>query len=100
MFPMHRLGDLLDELGGSKVFSKIDLQSGYHQVCIREGDEWKIAFQTKFNLYERRIMPFGLRFLLEVHATYNEVLRPFLTNSLLFIKYVKGGASKASQNFI
>ena len=59
-YPLPMINDLFDQLQGAKVFSKIDLRSGYHELKIREQDIPKTAFTTRYGLYEYTIMSFGL----------------------------------------
>ena len=78
-YPMPRIDDILDRLGGSTIFSKIDLASGYHQVEIDEEHRHRTAFQSRFGLFEYNVVPFGL---CNAPATFQRLMHQVLSAGL------------------
>ena len=58
-YPLPHIDQIMDQVRGSKWFSKFDMKSGYNQLHIREGDEWLTAFITPRGLWETNVMTFG-----------------------------------------
>ena len=56
-YPLPLIMDLLDSPGKARIYTKIDLQHAYHLVCIAKGDEWKMAFRTRYGSFEWKVMP-------------------------------------------
>ena len=84
-YPLVPLVDeLRDSVAGAKVFTKLDLNDGYHLIPMRKGDEHKTAFRTRYEQYEYKVMPFGL---VNAPATFqtmmNKILSEFLDHGVV-----------------
>ena len=83
-YPLTRINYLLNQLKDAVYFSKLDLQSGYHQIRVAEQDVWKTSFKMRQGLYEWMVMPFGLTNALATFMqVMNDVFRPFIDDFVI-----------------
>jgi hypothetical protein len=86
MYPLPLVSDLLDKLKGANIFMKLDIRWGYHNIRIKEGNEWKGAFKTNKGLFEPTVMFFGLcNSLVTFQAMMNNIFRDMLNEGWLII---------------
>nr|GEW59647.1 putative reverse transcriptase domain-containing protein [Tanacetum cinerariifolium] len=83
-YPLLRIDDLFDQLQGSRVYSKIDLRSGYYQLRVRKEYILKMSFRTRYSYYEFQVMPFGLTNAPVVFMDMmNQVCKPYLDKFMI-----------------
>ena len=78
-YPLPLIGESLDRLGRARRFTQLDLTNAYYRMRIREGDEWKTAFRTRYGHFEYQVMPFGLS---NAPATFQRYVNKILAEKL------------------
>jgi len=78
-YPLPLMQELQDRVQGAQWFTKMDLKNGFHLIRIREGDEWKTAFRTRYGLFEFQVMPFGLT---NAPSTFQDVMNHVFSDML------------------
>ena len=101
-FPLPRMDDIMDYLSKANYFKKINLKSGYHQICIKEGDEWKTTFKTKEGLYKWLVMPFWVtNSLITFKWLMNEIMKEFLDKFfIVYLDYILIFSKTLEENFM
>ena len=80
-YPLPLISGLLNQLGQAKIYTKIDLRGAYNLVRVKEGDEWKTAFRTRYDHFEYLVMSFGLTNAPTIFQhLMNDIFREFLDN--------------------
>ena len=77
--PLPLIGESLDQLSNATIYTKLDIRDTYYNLCIAKGDKWKMAFRTRYGLYEYCVMPFGLT---NVPASFQRWMNEILSNYL------------------
>jgi len=71
--------ELQDRVQGAQWLTKMDLKNGFHQIRMKEGDEWKTAFRTRYRLFEFQVMPFSLT---NAPSTFQDMMNHVLSDLL------------------
>ena len=83
-YPLPNIGELRDRLSHTKIFTKLDLRRVYNLIRIKEGEEWKTAFRTRYGHYKYLVIPFGLTNTpVTCQALVNNVIRTYLNRSAI-----------------
>ena len=105
---LPRINDLLERLGKVSIFTKIDLRNAYHLLCIKDRDEWKTAFRTRYGSFEFLIMPFGLtnatssfqRFMNTIFGDLLDVtLVVYLDDLLIFLPRMRSTETMSAKSY-